>query len=279
MIASFTGLISDRFEEEPDRDPVELGEQVLEAELGANSLAGFERGVRAGVFLHDVLEHLDFQAADQIDQLVPLKLVTHGIAGNAWREALCAQLRRLLETPLKPGLTLSRIPLAERLSEVEFSYPIASLEPRQLQKLFTKHGGPALPAEFPASLGRLNFRPVEGFMRGFIDLFFRFEDRYYIVDWKSNWLGHRPDDYDQAGIRACMLKRSYILQYHLYTVAADLYLSRRIAGYEYGKQFGGVFYVFFRGLDPEKPDRAIFRGRPHASLVRALRELSVGLLL
>ena len=91
--------------------------------------------------------------------------------------------------------------------------------------------------------------------------------------------GNRPDDYDQAGIRACMLKRSYILQYHLYTVAADLYLSRRIAGYEYGKQFGGVFYVFFRGLDPEKPDRAIFRGRPHASLVRALRELSIGLLL
>ena len=41
-------------------------------------------------------------------------------------------------------------------------------------------------------------------MRGFIDLFFRFEDRYYIVDWKSNWLGHRPDDYDQAGsVRAC----------------------------------------------------------------------------
>ena len=279
MIASFTGLISGRFEEEPDRDPVELGEQVLEAEVGANNLAGFERGVRAGVFLHDVLEHLDFQAPDQIDQLVPLKLATHGIAGNDWREALCAQLRRLLETPLVPGLTLSRIPLAERLSEVEFSYPIASLEHRQLQKLFIKHGGPALPAEFPASLGRLNFRPVEGFMRGFIDLFFRFEERYYIVDWKSNWLGNRPNDYDQAGIRACMLKRSYFLQYHLYTVAADLYLSRRIAGYEYGKHFGGVFYVFFRGLDPEKPDRAIFRGRPHASLVRALRELSIGLLL
>jgi len=279
MIASFTGLISGRFEEEPDRDPIELGEQMLEAEADMNNLAGFERGMRAGVFLHDVLEHLDFQAPDQIDQLVPLKLATHGIAGNAWREALCAQLRRLLETPLKPGLTLNRIPLSERLSEVEFSYPIASLEPGQLQKLFVKHGGPALPAEFPDSLGRLNFRPVEGFMRGFIDLLFRFEERYYIVDWKSNWLGNRPKDYDEAGIRACMLKHSYFLQYHLYTVAADLYLSRRIVGYEYNKQFGGVFYVFFRGLDPEKPGRAIFRGRPHAPLVHALRQLSIGCLL
>jgi exodeoxyribonuclease V beta subunit len=276
MIASFTGLISGRFEEEPDRDPVDPGEEMLESSVDANVLAGFERGVRAGVFLHDTLENLDFQAPDQIDQLVGLKLATHGMAGNAWRVPLCAQFRRLLETPLRPGLTLGRIPLAERLSEVEFSYPIASLQPAQLQKLFVKHGGLTLPAEFPASLGRLNFSPVEGFMRGFIDLFFRFQGRFYIVDWKSNWLGTRPTDYDQAGIHACMLKHLYFLQYHLYTLAADLYLRRRVAGYDYDHQFGGVFYVFFRGLDPEKPDRAIFRGRPDAALVGALRELVLG---
>ncbi len=275
MIGSFTGLISGRFEEEPDRDPIEPDAQVLESAVGADDLAGFERGLRAGVFLHDILEHLDFQMPDQIDQLVPLKLATHGIPANAWRTALCAQFRRLLETPLEPGLTLGRIALAERLSEVEFYYPIASLQPAQLQKLFVEHGGPALPAEFPASLGRLKFRPVQGYMRGFIDLFFQFKERFYIVDWKSNWLGNRPDDYDQAGIRACMLKHSYFLQYHLYTVAADLYLSRRIAGYDYEKQFGGIFYLFFRGLDPKKPDRAVFRGRPDATLIQAMRELSI----
>jgi exodeoxyribonuclease V beta subunit len=276
MIASFTGLVSGRSEEEPDRDPLEPGEQFLEAEVAVNSLASFERGVRAGVFLHDVLEHLDFQVPDQIDQLVPLKLATHGIPGNAWREALCAQLRLLLEIPLEPGLTLSRISSPERLSEVEFSYPIPSMQPDRLQKFFVEHGGPGLPAQFPDSLGRLNFRPVEGFMRGFIDLLFRFEEHYYIVDWKSNWLGNQPTDYDDPGIRACMLRHSYFLQYHLYTVAADLYLSRRVAGYDYERQFGGVFYVFFRGLEPEKPDRAIFRGRPPAALVHALRQWSTG---
>lgn len=276
MIASFTGLTSGHAEEEPDRDAVELREPVVEAERGLNDLAGFEGGMRAGLFLHDILEHLDFQTPNQIDQLVRLKLATHGIAGNGWREAFCAQLRLLLETPLEPGLTLSRIPLAERLSEVEFSYPIALLQPDQLQRLFVKHGGPGLPTEFPESLGRLHFQPLEGFMRGFIDLLFRFGERYYIVDWKSNWLGNRPSDYDEERIRACMVQHSYFLQYHLYTVAADLYLSRRIAGYEYDKQFGGVFYVFFRGLDPEKPDRAIFRDRPRAALVHALRQLLIG---
>jgi exodeoxyribonuclease V beta subunit len=53
-------------------------------------------------------------------------------------------------------------------------------------------------------------------------------------------------------------------------------LSRRICGYEYDKHFGGVFYVFFRGLDPEKPGRGIFRDRPSAALVYALRQLLIG---
>jgi exodeoxyribonuclease V beta subunit len=178
-------------------------------------------------------------------------------------------------TPSEFGLTLSRIPLADRLSEVGFSHPVASLRPDQLQKLFCKHGGPDLPSGFSTSLGRLDFRPVDGFMRGFIDLLFRFQDRYYIVDWKSNWLGNRSSDYDEAAIRASMLQHSYFLQYHLYTVAADLYLSRRISGYEYDKQFGGVFYVFFRGLDPEKPSRGIYHNKPPAALVYALRQLLI----
>jgi exodeoxyribonuclease V beta subunit len=280
MIASFTGLTAGRTEEEPDRDAVEPVEVAVEAQGGMNDLAGFERGLRAGVFLHEILEHLDFQAPDQIDPLVRLKLATHGIKGNGLREALCAQLRLLLEIPLETpsesGLTLSRIPLADRLSEVEFSHPIASLQGGQLQKLFSKHGAPDLPPEFSTSLGRLDFRKVEGFMRGFIDLLFRIQDRYYIVDWKSNWLGNQPSDYGEDGMRACMLQHSYYLQYHLYTVAADLYLSRRIPGYEYDKQFGGVFYVFFRGLDPEKPSRGIFYNRPSATLIKALRQLLIG---
>jgi exodeoxyribonuclease V beta subunit len=276
MIASFTGLTAGRAAEEPDRDAVDPVEPAADLAAGVNDLAGFERGLRAGVFLHDILEHLDFQAPAEIDQLVRLKLVTHGLKGNGLREALSAQLHLLLETPLMPGLTLHQVPLAKRLSEVEFSHPIASLQTDQLQKIFSKHGGPDLPREFPSSLGRLHFRPVEGFMRGYIDLLFQFQDRYYIVDWKSNWLGKQPSDYEEKGIRACMLQHSYFLQYHLYTVAADLYLSRRISGYQYDKQFGGVFYVFFRGLDPQKPGRGIFYHRPPGPMVDALRLRLVG---
>jgi exodeoxyribonuclease V beta subunit len=280
MITSFTGLTAGRAEEEPDRDAVEVNEPAPEPQGGANNLAGFERGLRAGVFLHDVLEHLDFQAPDHIDQLVRLKLAAHGLKGEGLHEALCAQLQVLLKaplvTPVEPGLALNRIAAAERLSEVEFSHPITSLREDQLQEIFVRHGGPALPLEFPKSLGRLQFRQVEGFMRGFIDLLFRFQNRYYIVDWKSNWLGNRPSDYDQEGIQVSMLQHSYFLQYHLYTVAADLYLRRRVSGYEYDKHFGGVFYVFFRGLDPSKAGRGIFYHLPSAALISALRQMLIG---
>ena len=72
--------------------PLSQSNQPLETQGGMNNLAGFERGLRAGVFLHDILEHLDFQAPDQIDQLVRLKLATHGLKGDGLREALCAAI-------------------------------------------------------------------------------------------------------------------------------------------------------------------------------------------
>ena len=110
-------------------------------------------------------------------------------------------------------------------------------------------------------------------MRGFIDLLFRFKDRYYLVDWKSNWLGNRPSDYGTDGMQQSMLKHNYYLQYHLYTLAADLFLEKRVPGYSYQTHFGGVHYVFLRGIDPADSSRGIFRDRPDQKTVNSLRKL------
>jgi ATP-dependent exoDNAse (exonuclease V) beta subunit len=69
----------------------------------------------------------------------------------------------------------------------------------------------------------------EGFLKGFIDLIFEFDGRFYIVDWKSNSLGHRVEDYSPAAMRREITERGYDLQYHLYTVALDKYLRARLA--------------------------------------------------
>ncbi|HEX4083416.1 MAG TPA: exodeoxyribonuclease V subunit beta [Chthoniobacteraceae bacterium] len=275
MIASFTGLVSGQTEETPDRDAVEIAEPAAESEGDLVELAAFERGARAGDFIHEVLEQLDFQKPAQLDPLIPRALAGHGIAPGFWPEKIRAQILRLLETSLAPGITLGGIGMDARRSEVEFSHPLAPIQPRELQALFSAHAGPDLPAAFPAHLGRLKFHPVEGYMRGFIDLLFESGGRYYIVDWKSNWLGNRRADYDQRGIAACMLRHSYYLQFHLYTLATDLFLRSRLPGYAYDRHFGGVFYIFLRGVDPAMPERGIHRARPSAALVAAMRRLLI----
>src|SRR5262249_20917014 len=131
-----------------------------------------------------------------------------------------------------------------------------------------------LPTAFTQDLERLRFDPVEGYLRGFIDLLFEFEHRYFILDWKSNWLGNRPADYAEAGMRDAMVEHNYFLQAHLYVLAADLFLRSRLRKYDYARDFGGVFYVFLRGVDPRDPNLGIFHQRPNEDTIRALRELA-----
>ncbi|HWB58155.1 MAG TPA: exodeoxyribonuclease V subunit beta, partial [Chthoniobacteraceae bacterium] len=269
MIASFSSLTE--IDDEEEMDLVETPEpESTNATFAA--LARFDQGVRTGLFWHDLLQHLDFRAPDTIAPLVADKLVSHEF-GAVHADVVSAQVRNLLAAPLDADLKLERVTMRERISEAEFSFPIAPVNPAQLRAAFARHG---LQPEFSERLGRLNFRPAEGFMRGFIDLMFRAGGRYYIVDWKSNWLGNSPANYDQPGLRANILRHYYFLQYHLYTVAADLFLRRRIPGYDYEKHFDGVFYIFLRGVDSSAPGRGVFRDRPSAALVADLRQTLTG---
>lgn len=270
MIASFSALIESD-DEDAEIDAVEIVEPDS-GDPAFAALARFDRGVRTGLFWHELLQHLDFQSAEGIAPLVTKTLASHGFpAGQA--DIVSSQVRKLLAARLGEGLALDRIPMSGRISEAEFSFPIASLEPGMMRAVFARHG---LDAACMERLGRLDFRPVEGFMRGFIDLLFSFEGKFYIVDWKSNWLGNQPADYDRTSLESSILRHYYFLQYHLYTVAADLFLRQRVPGYDYEKHFGGVFYIFLRGVDPATPGRGVFRDRPGASLIRGLRDMLTG---
>lgn len=110
-------------------------------------------------------------------------------------------------------------------------------------------------------------------MKGFIDLVFEHGGRFYLVDWKSNHLGARAEDYGAEALAAVMGEDLYVLQYHLYAVALHEYLKGRVRGYDYDRHFGGVFYVFLRGVDPALgPGFGIFRDRPDRRLVETLAE-------
>ena len=187
----------------------------------------------------------------------------------------------LLRTPLDPGipgLTLSRVPPEHRLAEAEFLLPLRPhgppLTPAGLARAFRQSGiegfAAAAGRSVPERLGRLEFSPTRGYLRGFMDLVFRFGDRYYLVDWKSNRLGDRREDYGPDGLAAAMAGDHYLLQYHLYAVALHRHLGVPLPGYDFGRNFGGVFYVFLRGIDPARPGSGVFADRLSRERVEGL---------
>jgi exodeoxyribonuclease V beta subunit len=275
VISSFTYFSAGLRAELPDRDAATA--PPAESETPAEGMFGFPRGTKAGICLHEILQNLSFNAADEeVLKLVNQRLQAHGLAQAGNTEAAHQMLKRLLAFPLAPDrkdFTLSKIASSDRLNELEFHFPVQGVSPARLRELLGKLGwSSAVPAQF----GRLAFDPIQGFLKGFIDLVFRFEDRFYLVDWKSNWLGNRVEDYGPAALAGEIRRRHYYFQYQLYTAALDRYLRLRLPGYRYEQHFGGVYYLFLRGIDPARPGFGIHRDRLEEPFVRRLNKLLTG---
>jgi exodeoxyribonuclease V beta subunit len=286
QVSSFSSLVSNlpHREELPDRDglqrpdrPDDMDPRESMEETPSSGIFAFPKGAKAGTFFHDILEHLDFKPQEEtaIRGLVLQKLSAYGFEPH-WTETICQTLQNLLRAPLSPeipNLRFSSISLQDRLNELEFYFPLKPLSVDRLKGPFSKYAGHICLADAPKLMGKLQFAPVKGFMRGFMDLVFRWQDRFYLVDWKSNLLGSRASDYGPEALATVMGREYYLLQYHLYTVALDQYLRLRLPGYTYETHFGGVFYVFLRGVEPTLgPEFGVFRDLPPPGLIKALRE-------
>jgi exodeoxyribonuclease V beta subunit len=277
-MASFTGLIRghDIAPESPDYDSAETppdDEDPGEVQAPLTGIFAFPHGTRPGTCLHQILQELDFSALDNMPDIVSRKLRAFNI--RDFDDVVCEMVRKTVSVPLELGrrdFTLSRIAAPARLQELEFLFPMSAVTPAKLAKVFTE-GLEHLDGTIPSTIDRLQFRPVSGFMKGFIDLVFEFEDRFYLVDWKSNWLGAGLDAYGSAAIQTEMTRRFYTLQLSIYTVALDRFLRARKPGYEYEKHFGGAYYLFLRGLEPGHPEMGIHRAKPPAHFVEELSKV------
>jgi exodeoxyribonuclease V beta subunit len=114
---------------------------------------------------------------------------------------------------------------------------------------------------------------VRGFLKGFIDLIFEFQGRFYLADWKSNFLGDDYADYMPECLRQAMFKSCYTLQYLIYTVALDKYLQKQIKNYSYEKYFGGVYYFFLRRINSRAAENnGVYFDRPSELLLHQLQK-------
>jgi len=145
---------------------------------------------------------------------------------------------------------------------LEFDFNVKPFHPATINRLST----PDLPFQVRQA------KELEGIMNGKIDLFFEHAGKYYILDWKSNFLGDLTSDYSPGRIREAMAASNYHLQHLVYTLAVKKYLRLRLPGFDYATHFGGVIYLFVRGVRDHQ-DTGLFTYRPPEALINTLDEL------
>jgi exodeoxyribonuclease V beta subunit len=248
-LSSFSALVrlaDDGLEHEPDR--------AVSGGGGTLPLAAFPRGAEAGTAVHAVLEEVPpgELLGPRGVEVAAAQLARHGIDATLWAAPLLAGLDEVVRTPiLEDGTRLVDVAPGDRVDELEFALSAAGrVTLRELAAEVAAHGGPEV-AGYAARMRRIDARLDDAVLQGFIDLVFRAGGRYYVVDYKSNHLGDGPDDYRAASLAWAMSHGDYILQAALYTLAVHRHLRARVPGYDYDSHFGGVRYLFLRGMRPE----------------------------
>jgi len=207
-------------------------------------------GTQTGNMMHELFEHLDFETIrissspqnwlgqpyvrTQIDTIrerhqrseetVPV------IAEIIWNT---------MHTPVRLGTAQNseQIELAsceQYLRETDFYFPIPSndsLESNVSEKL-----------KIEAELKLGDWNVDKGFLRGSIDFVFENKDQIYLIDWKSNKLkDYHPKTLENE------VKNHYMLQLQIYTLATSYWFNLDTKE-KFEKRFGGVLYIFLRGM-------------------------------
>jgi exodeoxyribonuclease V beta subunit len=267
-VTSFTALAHGRTIEAPDYDAADR--EPLPESVSGRDIFAFPRGAQAGTCIHAIFEQVDFVQLERrdLERVVSAELRAHGF-DDGWLRAVSGMVQSVIDTPLdESGMRLNEVARASRIDELEFYYPIASLSDVGLRRILVDTGFPDAIRE---RIAVLTFTPAQGYMRGFIDLVFEHRGRYYLADYKSNWLGATPTAYGQDALGLAMAREAYYLQYLVYCVALHRYLRARLPGYTYDTHFGGVRYLFVRGMSPEAGSTlGVFADRPSATLIEAI---------
>ena len=215
-----------------------------------------EKGASAGNLLHDLLELNDFQVPTWHEH-GPELARRFGLEEKAIPR-LYEWLEEVVDTPLFPDdtLTLGQLALSQTLREAEFYFPMSESKWSNLRTLLTQHrqyvaatlGTEALTAP------QLMTEELAGMMHGFIDLIFEHNGQYFVADYKSTWLGNSLSDYTPNALFENNQQHLYDLQYLIYCLALHRYLQNALPDYQPSSHFGGVYYLYLRGMHPENLD-------------------------
>lgn len=306
-VQSFTGLMNEHHRLHPQSHSSLSG--VMSTTLSPNQIhiLNFPKGANAGTFLHTLFEHLDFETGgllakyarsgesleQHIESLLTRKQLVPESRSKLWAEYLANWLQRILSLDLAQGqekeqtdgdelaprqgesVCLGSLRQEDYIVEAEFHFRVGALKAPELNKVLRA---------FRADAPHVGFDQFTGHIKGAIDLTFRHGDRYYLLDYKSNHLGFEVSDYRHEQLESAIMDHRYDLQYLLYSVALHRLLRHRLGSdYDYRRHFGGVYYLFLRGMEladhPTEglPDSELRRGLPGVYFVKPEQALIEGL--
>ena len=228
------------------------------------------RGTTIGDTLHKLFENIDFEEGREHHGKELEKLLQRYFPHK--KEELTDGLMEMIDNVLDARITidqeqfsLRKISNGSKKNEMEFDLRTKNVDLVGLSNFQVGEGiSISCNTQHMAKSGLLN---------GLIDLIFQYNDKYYILDWKSNFLGDDLSFYKgEEKLNAAMNEGNYHLQYLIYTVALKKYLEQRLTEFNYDKHFGGVIYMFLRG-NRKGEETGVFTTRPFFEQVQYLEKL------
>lgn len=270
IMSSYSSLASHEYVANMPEIPLDKADEqeVSVPEIVVDELP---RGSHTGNVIHELLENFSFQqiAQENFDEEY-LKQ----------RESLCTKYSLSLDEP-NPELinallvntvtsplsadgafTLAALQDRQCLKEMPFYFKVQDLDTRRLNQVLVN--SPAYQA--------LTAKEMTGQLNGFIDLICEFQGRYYVMDYKTNAL----ESYDTQSMTAAMHEHNYGLQYWLYSLVLHRHLEHHLPDYRFEKHFGGVRYLFVRGMFPDQPMQGVFEDMPKLETLEALAAVFEG---
>ncbi|MEE2003161.1 exodeoxyribonuclease V subunit beta [Alkalimonas sp. MEB108] len=242
---------------------------------GEGRIHHLPKGAGPGTFLHTLLEDAAELGFDEVakNSEVRSSMLDKACKNPYWQEhraALDSWLQQYLqvrfELPGEGGAANHSVALADLTTykaEPEFWFETRQVSTTRLDALIARHIHPAFPRP------KLDATRLNGMLKGFIDLVFEYHGKYYVADYKSNWLGEHDADYNLDAMRSKILASRYDLQYVLYILALHKLLKARLGeAYCYDRHVGGAVYLFLRGHHADS--RGAFFDRPPRQLIEAL---------
>ncbi len=253
-----------------DDEVPELAQAQMPA--SAQGLHRFPRGPNPGTFLHGLLEMAAEEgfarlaaAPAELREALARRCKRRGL--ESWIDPLHQWLQSLLSQPLSlaEGQSVRLAELVRYQAELEFWFEASGVNVRRLDELVRRFELPGIARQ------SLQADTLNGMFKGFIDLVFEHDGRYYVADYKSNWLGADDTAYTRNAMTAAMASHRYDLQYVLYVLALHRQLRLRLPDYDYDRHLGGALYLFLRAPGP-----GAYLARPPRELIEQLDALFLG---